>query len=287
MHFMTKLVDYLISPQPIRIVDLKMEPSKLTLQSLHIVQMGHIPGRILQRSRAVFEHWAFGYITGGQGVYRQGGGPAHKVTPGSLFFVYPGAEFDYGPDAGGSWDEYYICFEGNRVAEWIDQGILQKDSVWNAGVSKPWIDKIEMIFPLMESGVPANADRASLLLESLLLDFVLSLREQAPKQKTATALTLLKGLADELYQQPDIEKLADAHNISASTLRRLVCHLTGFPVHEYILRLKMEEAKRLLLNTTLQIQEIAQMLGFNDNHYFSRWFKKRANLPPNEFRRKF
>jgi AraC-like DNA-binding protein len=46
------------------------------------------------------------------------------------------------------------------------------------------------------------------------------------------------------------------------------------------------EAKRLLVNLDLNIAEIADRLNFNDNSYFTKFFKKYTALTPEEFRRK-
>ncbi|WP_144240590.1 helix-turn-helix domain-containing protein [Paenibacillus sabinae] len=49
---------------------------------------------------------------------------------------------------------------------------------------------------------------------------------------------------------------------------------SGYPLHDYNHRLKMGEAKKLQLNTSLQVQEISGMLRYNAPFYFSRLFKK-------------
>ncbi|QWU17143.1 Helix-turn-helix domain-containing protein [Paenibacillus sophorae] len=64
----------------------------------------------------------------------------------------------------------------------------------------------------------------------------------------------------------------------------MVRRSSGYPLHEYIHRLKMAEAKNLLLNTPLQVQEISGMLHYNDPFYFSRLFKKYMGISPQESR---
>src|SRR5690606_10920310 len=56
--------------------------------------------------------------------------------------------------------------------EWLDNGIIpNKDSVMYVGLDPLWISKFEAIGAYLESGVPEHADRASLLVESLVYDF--------------------------------------------------------------------------------------------------------------------
>lgn len=58
----------MISLYPIRIIDPKMESSKLRLKSIRVGQVGHLPGRTLFRMGVTFAHWAFVYIASGSGT---------------------------------------------------------------------------------------------------------------------------------------------------------------------------------------------------------------------------
>lgn len=57
------------------------------------------------------------------------------------------------------------------------------------------------------------------------------------------------------------------------------------PVH-YILLLRMNTALQLLVNNEYNIKEIAYQLGFNDDAYFSRVFRKFYGITPGEYKRK-
>ena len=83
-----------------------------------------------------------------------------------------------------------------------------------------------------------------------------------------------------IYGDMDVMQIAAKHHMSMSTLRRLVRGSSGYPLHEYIHRLKMAEAKNLLLNTSLQVKEISGMLHYSDPFYFSRLFKKIMGISP-------
>ncbi|MMZ61315.1 hypothetical protein D1872_234600 [compost metagenome] len=60
---MTKYMDDMISPQPIRVFNPIVDPCKQKIKSLSIVGAGHLPGRTLQRKGAVFQDFAFAVIT--------------------------------------------------------------------------------------------------------------------------------------------------------------------------------------------------------------------------------
>lgn len=64
-----------------------------------------------------------------------------------------------------------------------------------------------------------------------------------------------------------------------------VKQLTGMSPNDYIRKIRMEEAARLLLTTNMTAAEVAYKVGFEDQYYFSKSFKKYYGLPPSQYRR--
>ena len=62
---------------------------------------------------------------------------------------------------------------------------------------------------------------------------------------------------------------------------------TGIPLVEYLTRVKMEKAKKLLIDGNLKTYEIGDKLGYKDIEYFSKIFKKYTGVPPMEFRQNY
>ncbi|MFC5652322.1 AraC family transcriptional regulator [Paenibacillus solisilvae] len=280
---MPTIMDYMISPLPIRLFDCMVDRSKLRLKSLTITNAGHLPGRTMQRANARFERWAFVYIGAGRGYYETSAG-RQVVEAGSLFCLFPGEIFQYGPDSDGYWDEYYFTLEGERIQEWMAHWFEQPELVKKVGVDDTLVTKMELIFQLIESGIPANLDRAALALESLLFDMSLRLGQQESSNRSLFVHKLIDDLVSSVYQPLDSEAVAMRHHISIPTLRRIVHDYSGYPLGEYVHRLKMAEAKKLLLNTDKSVKEIADLLGYKDVFYFSRLFKKYVLAAPKTYR---
>ncbi|MFD0695204.1 AraC family transcriptional regulator [Paenibacillus sp. GCM10027628] len=281
---MTTYMDYTISSKPIRIIDRTTDKSKQNVKSLSIITVGHLPNRKLYRRKTVFQHYAVVYIAGGTGTYRVNGGEKQAISKGSFFLFFPGATFDYGPAQDETWDEFYFTLEGTRVAEWLDSWLTEPDRVRQVNAGDAQQSKIDRIFALMESGDPVNLDRAALLLESLLYELVLS---SQPRTQMLTADPMAKLLDDisALIDQPfDADEICERHHISLSTLRRMIHKATGYSLHEYVHRLKISEAKNMLLNTHQSVKETAVSLGFKDVFYFSRLFKKFVGVSPQHYR---
>jgi two-component system, response regulator YesN len=60
--------------------------------------------------------------------------------------------------------------------------------------------------------------------------------------------------------------------------------VTGITYIDYIQKLRMQEAKKLLVNTNYKVYKIAEMIGYSDYKYFSVQFKKYVALTPKEYR---
>ncbi len=63
--------------------------------------------------------------------------------------------------------------------------------------------------------------------------------------------------------------------------------VTGTSPLNYKLNLRVNHAKNLITKTELSVNQISQIVGFNDPAYFSRYFKKLTGLSPKEYREKF
>ena len=74
--------------------------------------------------------------------------------------------------------------------------------------------------------------------------------------------------------------------ITPNHLNALCKDHLGIPAGELIRNRIILEAKRLLINQDLSISEISYVLNFNDNSYFTKFFKKQVGVTPEEFRRK-
>lgn len=83
-----------------------------------------------------------------------------------------------------------------------------------------------------------------------------------------------------------IEDLSRHFNISNGHLSRLFKKYSGYSTIEYLLNVRLYNATLYLTNTKENIQSISSMVGFSDYNNFIRTFKKKYNIPPNEFRKR-
>ena len=79
--------------------------------------------------------------------------------------------------------------------------------------------------------------------------------------------------------------LADKLSISSSQLNRKLSAVSGYTPSVFIMKLRIEYAKRKLATNNKPIGEIAEECGYSDIAYFSRTFKKMTSFSPSQFRR--
>ena len=84
----------------------------------------------------------------------------------------------------------------------------------------------------------------------------------------------------------DIGYLSDAMCMSNSTLYRKMKALTGLSTNEYIRKIKMQYAERLLLEGKYNISEVAFKVGINSTVYFRQCFKDEFGMAPSDYLKK-
>lgn len=98
----------------------------------------------------------------------------------------------------------------------------------------------------------------------------------------------LENLVEEHYREhQSVTFYAEALHLSAKYLNELCKQHLGKTTSDLLQERLVLEAKRLLTHSPhLNVAQIALVLGFDDNSYFSRFFKKKEGLSPEQFRQK-
>ena len=80
-------------------------------------------------------------------------------------------------------------------------------------------------------------------------------------------------------------ELADSMNLSIGHLSTLIRRETGLSFSEYVTAKRMEDAKKLLCQENLSVEEVAEQVGYHDYFYFTKAFKKYAGVSPSVYRK--
>lgn len=99
-------------------------------------------------------------------------------------------------------------------------------------------------------------------------------------------IELIKDHIDKNYSDNiKVSDFSEQYFFSGEYLSRLFKLRYGSNIYEYLLLVRMERAKELLLDKDLKIQDIALRTGYSDTNYFSKAFRNYTGLTPSEYRK--
>ena len=95
-----------------------------------------------------------------------------------------------------------------------------------------------------------------------------------------------KMIQDNFRNDISVEELAASIGLSVSYFRRLFHAAYGVAPMQYIMDLRIENARDLLLSGEVNVTEAANLSGFDDIYYFSALFKRKTGSTPSQILRK-
>ncbi|WP_404283480.1 response regulator [Exiguobacterium aurantiacum] len=85
-------------------------------------------------------------------------------------------------------------------------------------------------------------------------------------------------------EELSLQGMSERFYLSREYISRRFKQQYGVNLSEYLLSIRMLEAKRLLETSRQRIYEVAQAVGFSDDKYFRKVFKKQVGITPNKYR---
>ena len=94
----------------------------------------------------------------------------------------------------------------------------------------------------------------------------------------------LRFMQDNYSTQLELNQVADFVGLSPSYFSSLFNQVVGVSFREQLCRIRVEESKRLLLQKDYSLVDIALAMGFPDQSYYSKVFKRIVGVPPGKYR---
>jgi len=148
---------------------------------------------------------------------------------------------------------------------------------------------LSMVAEAQTHGAAARmyVESAAIVLAQRLL--ALKGRTPAPTPRPGLPPALLRRaqefLHDQMDRNPGVTELSSAVGMNVDHFSRMFKRSTGLAPHQYLGNIRLERAKRLLVEGRAPIIEIAYEIGYANPSQFSAFFRKRTGLSPTEFRR--
>lgn len=90
-----------------------------------------------------------------------------------------------------------------------------------------------------------------------------------------------------LQEDISLDEVANAINLSPTYFSRLFSNEMNMTYIEYLTMIRIEESKKYLVDTKQSISDIALRMGFSDQSYFSKVFKKVEGITPGKYRKMY
>lgn len=225
------------------------------------------------------------YCVRGSGVLKVDGAE-HEINAGDGFYLPPNVPHEYYP-TDEIWETHWITFEGREIPNIMQYVKLEKARVFRIHD----INSLDAIFKkmlyLMRTNYYYGGQQCSAYLYQFFIEFNRVVNMQNGTQDSAK-LNQLQPVIDYLntnYRNDiTLAELSDLIGLSPQYLCRLFKECLNLRPFEYLARKRVQQAKHLLLEDKLNINEIASEVGYNDCSYFCAVFKRHEMLSPAEFR---
>lgn len=110
--------------------------------------------------------------------------------------------------------------------------------------------------------------------------------DNEPELSYEQIILQIKNYIDNNYSENiRVSKFADKYFFSKEYLTKQFKAKYGFNIYEYVLKVRMEEAVKLLLTDNIKIQDVGILVGFTDNNHFSKAFKNYYEISPSDYRK--
>jgi two-component system response regulator YesN len=114
--------------------------------------------------------------------------------------------------------------------------------------------------------------------------FLKRIKRASDQKNTNVIYEIEKYLQSNFDRDVKLQEISDHFYISREYISRKFKQEFNVNISDYVVKIRIDKAKSLLKNSQLKIYEIANMVGYQDDKYFRKVFKKVEGITPNEYR---
>ncbi len=229
----------------------------------------------------VRDHYLLHYVVSGHGQLETGG-KSFQISPGMAFLIAPDQELFYFSSKNDPWEYYWVGFSGSLASILVQQTGLAQQVAMSMSCGQQLRQSLLDIYKVRGTTYAHSLRMAAYLQLTLAL-----LMEHCPKTTDSTDYATRGGnYMQQNYGAPiTVEDVANFVGICRSHLCRAFQESYHKSPKQYLAHLRMQRACHLLKTTHLPIHMIATSVGFTDQLYFSRAFRKTYGVSPANYRK--
>lgn len=242
----------------------------------------------LQNGR-VLDNYQVIYISRGRGKFYVSKNESIPVTAGDMIIIPPYVWHSYYPDKKTGWQEYWIGMRGPNIDIRFRNGFFSaKQLIYKVGLRDDIIElyrqAVEFAFQEHTTYQQTIAGIGNLILG---LGLYYDKNRQFTDDEMVRRIDQARIIMRENYLTGiSPREVARQVNMSYSWFRKLFKEYTNVSPAQFVLELRLQKAKNMLLNSSLPVKEIAYMIGYDNATYFTALFKKHTGCSPLTYREK-
>lgn len=216
-------------------------------------------------------------------------GRDYTLLPKQAFFIDCMEYQYYRTDATDLWEIAWVHFNGATSSGYYQQFAKRGSPVVSLAYGTPVPTIINQLIDIHQRKDVRTEPISSKLLVELLTHMLLAANDNDSSEFfIPDQIRKIMTYLDEHYDQRlSLNNLAKTHSISKYHLVREFKKYTGFTPYQYLINTRITRAKQLLTNTDLPVAEIASKVGIDNVSHFINLFKKREDITPHSFRKKW
>lgn len=274
---------------PPMIVDMEREDPLVS--SLYLTDIGYYPhaaGHFRERTEPISQNVLI-YCADGAGWYRTGG-REYAVAANQFFIIPAGEPHSYGASGDNPWTIYWVHFTGSQSAIYAQGAGSPQDVRPGVHSRINYRNNIfEEIFNTLNAGYSLDSLR---YVSSMLHYYLASMRYLSTFRSAGRRIddnvvdAAIHYMKENMEKRLTLDGIAEYTGYSASHFSALFRQQTGQSPLGYLNGMKMEEACRMLAETSMRINQICHKVGIDDCYYFSRMFSRIIGMSPKEYRKR-
>ncbi len=237
----------------------------------------------------VFNEYQVIYITKGEGIFESASCRKSIIKEGTMLLLFPGEWHRFKPNQQTGWDEYWVGFKGPIMDNIVQQKFFhQRKAILPVGIHESMLHLMLEIIEKTKNEKTGYQPMVAGIVLHLLGQIHSRTKQNNFKAEDITESIIHKAriiFRTNIDRDISIENIAEELNVSYAWFRKAFKAYSGIAPHQYLLQLKIEKAKTLLADHSKQVKEIAFGLNFKSSFYFSKLFKEKTGLSPEQFRK--
>lgn len=229
------------------------------------------------------------YIAAGKGHFKFQSNDTLVLNAGYMVLYRPGEPQDYTYYGTDTPEIYWIHFTGSEAENILNSlDITSEMNILFTGADPVFAQFFEKIILELQLKKEYFIESTALLLRQLFLAAARGVKENHLDNIRISSAEIIEAASyfHEHYRENiNVEAYIEDKYFSTSSFFRKFKLYTGMTPLQYLLDIRLSNAKNLLETTNYSISEISALVGYDNALYFSRLFHKHVGVSPREYRK--